>query len=33
MNAYFQLKSKQTSARELLDSQMFISTCFIQEAF
>ena len=32
MNAYYQLKSKQTCARVLLESQMFILTCFMQGA-
>ena len=33
MNAYYQLRSKQTCARVFLDSKMFLSTCFMQEAF
>ena len=32
MNAYYQLKSSRR-ARVLLDIKMFISTCFMQEAF
>ena len=33
MTALFQLKSKQTCARVFLDSKMFISTRFMQDAF
>ena len=33
MSANYQLKSKQTCEKVTLDIKMFLSTCFIQEAF
>ena len=33
MSANYQLKSKQTCEKVFLDVKMFLSTCFMQEAF
>ena len=33
MSANYQLKSKQTCVKDFLDIKMFLSTCFMQEAF
>ena len=33
MSANYQLKSKQTCEKVFLDIKMFLSTCFMQEAF
>ena len=33
MNANYQLKSKQTCEKDFFGIKMFLSTCFMQEAF